>query len=174
VGEISADATTRATMSRMNAVNVSQRARTTWASMGGKLGMGFAAGGFLLILLAWNGAAGLDYTQGQMPYLISGGLGGVGLIVLGAALIVTESVRRDRAELERRISELSSALGRLAPSAAAAAPARSTTVSDLVVTGRSSFHRPDCHLVAGRDDAELVERSGAEADGLVACRVCNP
>jgi hypothetical protein len=44
----------------------------------------------------------------------------------------------------------------------------------MVVAGRSSFHRPDCHLVAGRDDMRSTTRMESEAQGLSACRVCKP
>ena len=37
------------------------------------LAVGFTASGFLLIVMGWNGAASVDYVQGQVPYLISGG-----------------------------------------------------------------------------------------------------
>lgn len=74
--------------------------------MGGKLGLAACGIGFLLIVIAWNGAAGLDYVQGQVPYLISGAVGGLGFIVLGAAMLIVEGNRRDRAILERKLDEL--------------------------------------------------------------------
>ena len=45
---------------------------------------------------------------------------------------------------------------------------------EMVIAGRSSFHRPDCHLVTGRDDMAQVTRLEAEAQSLSACRVCKP
>jgi hypothetical protein len=91
-----------------------ERFRIRWAQLGGKLGMLFAGIGFLLMVMGWNGAAGLDYVQGQMPYVISGGLIGLGLVILGAVLLVIESNRRDRMMLERRLEDLSAAINRLA------------------------------------------------------------
>ncbi len=41
--------------------------------------VGLVALGGIIIFLAWNGAAGKDYAQGQIPYLISGGVGGLAL-----------------------------------------------------------------------------------------------
>ena len=92
--------------------------RSRWARMGGKLGMLFAGLGFLLMVIGWNGAAGLDYVQGQIPYVISGGLIGLGLVILGAVLLVIESNRRDRMMLERRLEDLAAAVYRLAPAPA--------------------------------------------------------
>jgi hypothetical protein len=136
-----------------------------WAGLGGRLGLGFALGGFLLIAVAWNGAAGLDYVQGQLPYLISGGVGGLSLVVLGSALLIVENARRDRALLERRLEELVATMGR-----SVSAPAGH---AGQVVAGAMSFHHPDCRLVEERG-AELVSRARAEEEGLSACRVCTP
>ena len=86
--------------------------RNRWARMGGKLGMLFAGLGFLLMIIGWNGAAGLDYVQGQIPYVISGGLIGLGLVIFGAVMLVIESNRRDRMLLERRLEDLTAALTR--------------------------------------------------------------
>lgn len=161
-----------ASASRRAAAALSE-VRSRWAGMAGRIGMAFAAAGFVLILIAWNGAAGLDYAQGQIPYLISGGVGGLGLIVFGAALIVAESNRRDRALLERRLEELTVALGRLGTPAAVAAPG-ALPHGPLVVAGRTSFHDPSCHLVEGRDEGSYIGRAEAEESGLSPCRICNP
>jgi hypothetical protein len=46
------------------------------------------------IVLGWWGASGSAYPSEQLPYVISGGLLGVGLIVAGAALFVRYSMTR--------------------------------------------------------------------------------
>ena len=61
-----------------------------------------------------------------------------------------------------------------APSPAAAAAPAAVPTDQIVVAGRSSFHRPDCHLVAGRDDMAQLTQLEAEAQSLTACRVCKP
>lgn len=157
------------------------RIRARWAGMTGKLGLAFVAAGFLVILLAWNGAAGIDYAQGQLPYLLSGGATGIGLIIIGSAFLVVESARRDRALVERRLEDLIGVLSRGAgapatngsagPRAASAAVAAD---DGLVVAGRMSFHTTSCQLAEERDDADLVSRESAQARGLTPCRVCQP
>jgi hypothetical protein len=172
------------------ATQLVDRVRRRWAGMAGRIGLGLSALGFLVILLGWNGAAGLDYASGQLPYLLSAGAGGLGLIIVGAALVVAESNRRDRAVLERQLDELNATLGRLSAATSAVAgngaapvatsPRRragasaATSVANLVVAGRTSFHDPACHLVEGRSDGVKMSREDAEAEGLVPCRVCNP
>ncbi|HVF31467.1 MAG TPA: hypothetical protein VM933_00410, partial [Acidimicrobiales bacterium] len=78
----------------------------TWAKSSLYLSVALIVVGFLLIYLGWNGAAEKDFIQGQFPYLLSGGLGGLGLILCGLTLVVTQSFRRDVLSLQDRIEEL--------------------------------------------------------------------
>jgi hypothetical protein len=67
-----------------------------------------AAGG-VAILVAWYQVRDLPEVFLQMPYLISGGVGGATLIGLGAALLITQDFRDDKQRLislERKIAEL--------------------------------------------------------------------
>jgi hypothetical protein len=142
--------------------------RQTWSKLGGQLGLGCVAIGLLIIGLAWNGAAGVDFVQGQIPYLLSGGAFGIGLIILGATFIVVQNSRRDRLAIEAQLRELNAAMSRIANVTGGVG-----TGGDTVVLGRSSFHRPDCRLAQGKDlPVATVEE--AMAEGLTPCRICNP
>lgn len=83
------------------------------------VGIALATLGFLLIALAWNGAASFDYAPAQFPYLISGGLTGIGLIVVGATVMVVQTMRREAAErsaeLDRLLSHISELQSLLSP-----------------------------------------------------------
>ena len=81
-----------------------------WSKLGGVLGIVYCVAGFFLIFLGWNGAASNDREPAQIPYLISGGIGGLGLVVVGSALIVAHSLRADRVELRGAIDELRDAI----------------------------------------------------------------
>ena len=85
-----------------------------WPKLGGLLGIAYCVAGFFLIFLGWNGAASHDREPAQIPYVISGGIAGLGLVVLGAALIVAHSLRTDRVELRGSIDDLRAAVDRLA------------------------------------------------------------
>ena len=65
--------------------------------------------GFIALFLAWNGAAGMDYVEGQLPYLISGGLVGMGLIGAGLTVVNVQARRADQAELLARLEALTEA-----------------------------------------------------------------
>ena len=81
--------------------------------------------GFVLIFFGWNGAAGKDYTQGQIPYLISGGIAGLALVLCGLSVVIVQAVRRESVLLASKLDRLAEALG---------APAESTgelPVADL-------------------------------------------
>jgi hypothetical protein len=165
-----------------------QRGLRAVSGFGGKLAVATIALGLLVIGLGWNGAAGrggqvavkdattgtvsyISDTRAQLPYLLSGGFLGLGLIVIGSTLLVTQSQRADRARLESKLDEVVDALGGTGLRASAPAP---KDVSGLVAAGTTSYHRPDCRLVDGREEVNYLTPAEAAADGLNPCRICNP
>ena len=148
--------------------------RRTWARLGGQLGLGCIAVGLLVIGLAWNGAASVDFVSGQVPYLLSGGAIGIGLIVLGSAMVIVQNSRHDRSLIEAQLKELNVAIARLANAVGGGGPGgHNGGGGPQVVMGRSSYHRPDCRLAQGKDlPVSTIE--AAEAEGLSACRICQP
>jgi hypothetical protein len=140
--------------------------------LGGKLGIGVALLGFFAIFLGWNGAASFADLRQQFPYLISGGLVGLALVVLGAALLVTESLREQRAEMIAALHQL-----RLAVEQSGGGGSTVEAIHALpgqVVAARLSFHRPECRLVQGQTGLRALDLDAALAEGLDACRICDP
>jgi hypothetical protein len=90
-----------------------------WSDLGGKLGTGLCGAGLLLVFLGWNGAASVDRVEAQFPYLLSGGIAGLSLIVLGVGVIVVQNQRADRAQLQRTLRELEAAIRGEDPAATA-------------------------------------------------------
>lgn len=147
--------------------------KALWGRLGGQLGVAFVLAGFLLVFLGWNGAASRDRVPAQFPYLISGGIAGLCLVVVGVGMIVVQAHRSDRAKLQASLAELADAVERLArPQAVGGAPA--TAANGMVVAGGAAYHRATCRLVAGREHVELVPVEQAAAAGLSPCRVCKP
>jgi hypothetical protein len=70
--------------------------------------------GGVLITLGWDGAADLDYVQGQFPYLLSASIPGIALVVIGMSVLVLAVVRRDAAEREAQLEKLTSSINELA------------------------------------------------------------
>lgn len=143
------------------------------------LALGFISLGFVLIGVGWNGSASYDTPEQQIPFILSGGIGGLGLIGLGAGLLLFLAGRRMLERMEAKYDAVIEAIrGTGGPSEEAAAAnghAVPTVVADgLVVIGRSSFHRPDCRLVEGKGQMDAVSPDEAVARGLSPCRVCEP
>ena len=146
-----------------------------WSKLGGQLGIGYCIAGIALIFLGWNGAASYDRVESQMPYLISGGLAGVALVIIGAGLLIVQAQRANRNATAAELAELRDAIERLAGGTGAPAPKVSGGSGDVaVVSGPSSYHRPECRMVEGQPGALTIFRSEAKEAGLTPCRICDP
>lgn len=158
-------------------------ARTTRWRVDGLLGVVAAVLlplGLLVILLGWYGAAHSPYLWEQVPYLISGGLVGIAM-VLGAGLLYFGSwVARSAASQQRSGAELAALLQEIRdelahrPAPVNGAPngkARRGAAAFVATARGSMWHRPDCAVVAGREDLRAV---GPDGDGLRPCALCDP
>ena len=148
---------------------------------GSRLGLIVIAVGLVVIGVGWNGAAGsggevnhVPLVQAQLPWLLSGGFLGLGIVVLGAAMVIANAYRESEARLSARFEQLIGALERDAGVAPGPDQSSSPRQAGTVVAGTSSFHRPDCRLVKGRSEARLVDVSTALDLGLNPCRICHP
>jgi hypothetical protein len=117
--------------------------RAFWSRLGGKLGVGLCALGFLLVFLGWNGAASVDRIQSQFPYLISGGVAGLCFVVLGVGMIIVQNQRADRAALQATRRELQASLERAG-------------IAETNGAGRKPFAKPGPRPVTLDDTAEVV------------------
>lgn len=137
--------------------------------------------GLVVVLLGWWGAAHSPYVFEQLPYVISGGLLGVGLIFLGAFLYfthwLTQLVKEHRVQSVAMIEAIQRLEDKLVrgidapPIATAAGPngADPTAGADLVATARGTMaHRHDCVVVAGKSGLRRVTAD----DGLDVCKLC--
>ena len=137
--------------------------------------------GIPLIILGWYGAAHTPYTFEQIPYMISGGLLGLALTVLGGlfyfAYWMTRQVHETRRQSDqteqvfRRMESMMSSNGHgTAPAISSSSPAAETAI--FVTTSRGSmFHRPDCVVVKGRTD---IRRVTGDEKNLKPCKICDP
>lgn len=132
--------------------------------------------GFLLILLGWSGASRTPLLFEQIPYLISGGLLGLGLMLGGGLLYVGGWVARaaHMAAAQYAAPPAVATAAVAAPTAARRAPSnRPGGVAAFVRTPSGSmFHRRDCAIVSSRDDVVQVSRD--DAAGFKACGMCDP
>lgn len=128
--------------------------------------------GFGLIGAGWSGAAGVDYVEGQVPYLISGGVLGLAFVLLGGVAMLVQAVKKSQAQQQARLEELSRAITRMAFALTVGINGRSA--DSLVVIGSASFHKPTCRMVGARKEIVKVPRESALSEGLEPCRICKP
>jgi len=124
--------------------------------------------GVVLVLLAWYGTAYTNILTEQIPYLVSGGLLGLGLIVVAGLLGVSAIQSREIRELRRDLIRMAGARGGDGGGRAAAADGQV-----YVVPGGRSFHVAGCPLLEGKD-GEGYTPSGARDAGFAACKLCGP
>ena len=78
------------------------------------VGIGIAVLGFVLIAFAWGKVAGIaDNVALQMPYLVSGGLTGLGMVMVGVTIVNVAAKRRDALERKQQTQLLADALAEL-------------------------------------------------------------
>ncbi len=138
--------------------------------LGGQLGLLFCLAGLILVWIGWNGAASYTRVDKQFPYLLSGGIAGLALVIIGVGLFVVQSQRADRVQLEANLTELRLILDRM--TGGAVGNGASEGSGNLVVAGPTTYHRPNCHLVEGREGVKTMSAAAAQANGLSPCRTC--
>lgn len=151
------------------------------------LGYVLAALGALALFLGWYGVSGTPVPAKQVPYLVSGGLTGVALVVLAAAVLAADDVRRrigDLHRLEQRVETLYALLTEPVPAPlpesgvpGPAPPERgdeqTAAAGAVALPTGTSYHRPGCRLVTGKP-ARRVGPAEARQRELGPCRLCDP
>lgn len=79
-------------------------------------GLVIAGLGFVLMLVAWGQLADETAVALQLPYVVSGAVTGLGLIMVGLGLVSVQAKRRDAAVLQAQLDELATAFMQLVPS----------------------------------------------------------
>lgn len=147
------------------------------------LGWILIAAGLLSIFLGWYGASGQALVAKQIPYLASEGLLGIVLIAMGNRVFMINDLRRDSGRLDRleqMVAELhavllsrSDAVVDAGPASANGQTATATAKPFRAVPKGTSYHLPDCAMVAGKDALRL-SRGEVLSKGLKPCRMCSP
>jgi hypothetical protein len=133
--------------------------------------------GVPVIILGWYGASHTPYVFEQVPYLISGGVLGLALAVVGGlfyfAYWITRQIQETRRQADQTREALTEIRDLLADRViASAGKAKASGNGAFVATAKGTmFHRPGCVVVAGRDDLHDVK---ADGEGLEPCKICEP
>ena len=132
--------------------------------------------GIVVVLLGWWGAAHTPFVFEQIPYLISGGLLGIGLLMGGGLLYLgswyarlAEQQREEGERLREAIKLVRQEIEYLPATMGSGAAATVERTFVATKTG-TMFHMQECSVVAGRTDLRQVSAS----DGLTPCKICQP
>ncbi len=143
------------------------------------IGIALVPIGLTALLMGYIGVANEGLVFLQLPYLVSGGLLGLGLLFAAGTIYLASwisrssaAARRQNAELIDEVRALSDRLALLAMGGSGTSGGSNGVAGHFVATpGGSMFHRPDCSVVNSRDDLRDV---GADAPDMTACGMCDP
>jgi len=146
--------------------------------------------GALAILFGYLGLSRKAFVGEQLPYLISGGIGGMVLVIVGGVFLATEDIRRNLArvdDLQRTVGELTVlvtdlhsvllALPGAAEEVRRDAPANGSgngSAPFLALPDGTRYHRAGCPMVDGKAAAEPISAASARQRNMQPCGVCNP
>jgi len=135
--------------------------------------------GGILVTAGYFGVSRESLVAKQLPYLVSGGIGGMVLIAIGAFFLGTEDLRKDLRRLDRveaMVEELHGALlvrlGDTATRTGTATNGQARAALVVLPRGRS-FHRADCTMVDGKE-TERVTLDDTRTRNLEPCSLCEP
>lgn len=139
------------------------------------LGLLLVAGGFLAVALGWLDASGTADVRRQLQALISGGFGGLALVLLGAILLQSQTASRSVKRLETKLERVAEAVLELAHMEAPGKTkgnGRTAIEPGRVIATHASYHTLECDLVAGRDGVLELTPAQARRRGFRPCKVC--
>ena len=88
------------------------------------IGVGIAMAGFALIAVGWGQVAGETEVYLQLPYVVSAGITGLGLVMVGVTVVNVAAKRRDAAERDRQMERLISVMEEITVALDARGPER--------------------------------------------------
>jgi hypothetical protein len=134
--------------------------------------------GVVLVIIGWYGASHTTRLFEEIPYLISGGLLGIVLATIGAALYfgywLTRIVAGER-QIVDVLARMEARLDAAGLETNGGATTTSSSAAGTFVATRTGtmFHRTDCPVVADRPASELRSIK-LPATGMSPCKLCAP
>jgi hypothetical protein len=151
-----------------------------WSAVRPVVGWVLALAGAVALFVGWWGVSGEALTAKQIPYLVSAGLTGVALFIMAGVFLATDDIRRQFTQIEDLQRKVDDLYALFAADIAAAETGDTATATTGVASGYvalpagSSYHRPECALVAGKREAAVADAATVRERGLSPCRICSP
>ena len=166
-----------------------------WAGQAGRPVVGWAliGVGALAIVIGYFGLSDRVLVTEQLPYLLSGGIGGIALVIVGGVLLATTDTHRDAerldrveravADLQTMVADLHGALlrprgadgnGQSGPASDAGGGRTATRSRVYAVADGTTFHRQGCAVLVDKHDVSSLAPASARRKGLTPCALCEP
>ena len=149
-------------------------------------GLALVGAGFVAVAAGWNEAASTPDVRVQLQALISGGLGGVAMVVGGGFLVLAHLTEYGFRRLEGRLDGVTEALLELAHADSGDGSVKTGSVKTGRVSGaepfaprlevveatHASYHAPGCDLIEDQQAVRSLAIDQARDEGLSPCKVC--
>jgi hypothetical protein len=137
--------------------------------------------GLTLLAMAWWGVSSEVTVDEQIVWLVGAAVPGLFFVVLGGVLLASRELRRFATGLRGTADDVEVLHERLVRRAGARVARRSSLAADatepavtvVVLPSATTYHRPECRMVAGKKGAERVARDDLD-HVLAPCRLCEP
>ena len=143
-------------------MNARQWARNNWDRL---TGWSCIALGALSLIIGWLGVSDQIYPAAQLPYILSGGVGGICLVAVGATLLISADLRDEWHKLDELTVQVARLLDASTEPATDAA-ATETEPTDAIGKETNGHRRSPlraARLVARDEDPEVVARRGVDS-----------
>ena len=131
--------------------------------------------GLVAIVAGYFGVSGTSVTTDQLSYLMSGGLGGIALVIIGTGLLVVDYFTRLEQAIAAAVTtgDTTHLGGTERPAGAVDPSSDGDEITEvLVVSGAGRFHLPGCSTLARHQDARSMPVTSAVAGRLAPCSLC--
>lgn len=137
-------------------------------------GVTLVLAGIVILFLGYDGAASHSLVPAQIPFLISGGILGGVVTMLGGMAVGVFAVIHSNAQLREELIQMRESMERVTQTLGAAAAASEPGETVHLPSGGTTYHKQGCRVIARAREPITMLKAQAIHAGYSPCRICRP